>query len=79
MNWLWLNIPLMAVFFVAVTGIPLWLTFKHPDRRPAQSAPAQARAAQGQAWSVPGQIPTTIKVRAAGSDDWRAVPELARR
>lgn len=31
MNWLWLNIPLMAVFFMAMTGIPLWLVFKHPD------------------------------------------------
>jgi hypothetical protein len=34
-NWLWLNIPPMAAFFLAMTGIPLWLVFKHPDRRPA--------------------------------------------
>jgi hypothetical protein len=33
MNWLWLNVPLMTVFFVAMTSIPLWLVFKHPDRR----------------------------------------------
>jgi Flp pilus assembly protein TadB len=39
-NWLWINIPLMAVFFLATTGIPLWLVFKHPDRRPAQEGQA---------------------------------------
>jgi hypothetical protein len=31
MNWLWLNIPLMAVFFLAVAGIPLWLVLRRPD------------------------------------------------
>ena len=35
MNWLWLNVPLMAVFFLAMAGIPLWLVFKHPDTGPA--------------------------------------------
>jgi len=43
-NWLWINIPLMAVFFLAMTGIPLWLVFKHPDGR--QVAPAQPGQAQ---------------------------------
>jgi hypothetical protein len=33
-NWLWLNVPLMAVFFLAMAGIPLWLVFKHPDTGP---------------------------------------------
>jgi Flp pilus assembly protein TadB len=32
-NWLWLNVLLMTAFFVAATAIPLWLVFKHPDRR----------------------------------------------
>ena len=31
MNWLWLNIPLMAVFFLAFAGIPLWLVLRRPD------------------------------------------------
>jgi hypothetical protein len=35
MNWLWMNIPLMAVFFAAWTGIPLWLSLRHPDTGPA--------------------------------------------
>ena len=34
MSWLWLNIPLAAVFFLATTMIPLWLVIKHPDSRP---------------------------------------------
>jgi hypothetical protein len=38
-NWLWLNIPLEAVFFLAIAGIPLWMVIRHPDCRPA---PAEA-------------------------------------
>jgi hypothetical protein len=30
-NWFWLNVPLMAVFFLAVAGIPLWLVLRRPD------------------------------------------------
>lgn len=30
-SWFWLNIPLCAVIFSAVAGIPLWMVFKHPD------------------------------------------------
>jgi hypothetical protein len=30
-NWMWLDFPLMAVFFLAVAGIPLWLVLKRPD------------------------------------------------
>jgi hypothetical protein len=29
--WFWLNIPLGAVIFLAIVGIPLWLVIKHPD------------------------------------------------
>jgi hypothetical protein len=41
-NWFWLNVPLMAVFFLAITGIPLWLVFKHPDTGPV---PVRVRVA----------------------------------
>jgi len=34
MNWFWINVPLMAVFFLAIAGIPLWLVFKYPDTAP---------------------------------------------
>jgi hypothetical protein len=42
-NWLWLNISLMAVFFLAMMGIPLWLVFKHPDTGPAAARAAARR------------------------------------
>ena len=45
MNWFWLNIPLDAVFFLAMTGIPLWLVFKHPDTGPAPRGSVRAEAA----------------------------------
>jgi hypothetical protein len=38
MNWFWMNVPLMAVFFAAWTGIPLWLSLRHPDTGPAMRA-----------------------------------------
>ena len=51
MNWFWLNVPLMAVFFLAVAGIPLWLVLKRPDfaAAPADqgSQPLVTVAAQG--------------------------------
>jgi hypothetical protein len=34
MAWFWLNIPLCALIFGAVCGIPLWLVIKHPDTAP---------------------------------------------
>jgi hypothetical protein len=40
LNWLWLNIPLMAVFFLAVAGIPLWLVLRRPE---FAAAPADQR------------------------------------
>jgi hypothetical protein len=37
MSWLWWNVPAMAVFFAAWTGIPLYMVLKDPswggDRR----------------------------------------------
>jgi hypothetical protein len=50
MNWLWLNIPLMAAFFIAVAGIPLWLVLRRPDFGP-------------QAADQPGQVPTAVSAR----------------
>ena len=56
-NWVWLNIPLGAVIFLAVAGIPLWLVIKHPDTGPYAGAanrmvPARARAARAAAGSA---------------------------
>jgi hypothetical protein len=33
-TWFWLNIPIGAVLFVAMVGIPLWLVFKRADTGP---------------------------------------------
>ena len=41
MTWFWLNIPLAALFFLAVTMIPLWLVIRHPDTRSGAAAPAR--------------------------------------
>ena len=82
MSWLWLNIPLMAVFFVAAAGIPLWLVLRRPDfgaesasqsgRVPAKVA---ARYARTRARSAPLSRTATVQARIS-ADAWR--PELAR-
>jgi hypothetical protein len=43
--WFWLNIPLCAVIFSAVVGIPLWLVIKHPDTgREVETAKTRVKA-----------------------------------
>ena len=32
-TWFWLNVPLCALFFVALIGIPLWMVVRRPDER----------------------------------------------
>ena len=64
-DWLWLNVPLMAVFFLAMTRVPRWLVFRHPDAVPAaapseprrQRCPAAARAPRELA-VAPGNRPS---------------------
>jgi hypothetical protein len=63
-NWLWLNIPLMAVFFLAVAAIPLWLVLRRPD---FAAAPADR----------PGQVPVTIAGRHAPASLEERPRELA--
>ncbi len=44
MTWMLLDIPLMVLFLALMTGIPLWLVLRHPDRKPAvAAAPAITR------------------------------------
>lgn len=83
MSWFWINIPLMAMFFIAMTGIPLWLVFRHPD------GPEPARAHQGHALPAPvaGQYVAAthrqtapmlpVKLSTARGDDEFALAELA--
>jgi hypothetical protein len=57
----WLNIPLAILVFLAIVGIPLWMTFKRPEKGPDY---ADARAhfrtkaarASGQAVTVGGHV-----------------------
>ncbi len=37
----WLNVPLVVLVFLAIVGIPMWLTFKRPEHHPDY---AEARA-----------------------------------
>jgi hypothetical protein len=52
-----INIPLMVIAFALVTGIPLWLVFKHPDRSPGltRTVPQYRRARATHVAHVPGQ------------------------
>lgn len=59
MNWFWLNIPLMAIFFLAITGIPLWLVLRHPDTGPV---PARAQAQRRPELPDNGQVPVPVRV-----------------
>jgi hypothetical protein len=46
-TWFWLNVPLCALFFVALIGIPLWMVVRRPDQRPTpdpRPAPAERPA-----------------------------------
>ena len=62
MSWLWLNIPLAAVFFLATTMIPLWLVIKHPDSRPETAA--RARRAAERTARVPAQADRPVTAQA---------------
>ena len=42
MNWLWINASLMTAFFAVWTGVPLWLSFRHPDTGPVSAASGPA-------------------------------------
>ena len=39
MNWFWANVPLMAVFFAAWVGIPLWMVVRHRHWGPDPACP----------------------------------------
>ena len=41
MFWFWLNVPLGALIFLAVSGIPLWLVLRHADLAPARPTVGQ--------------------------------------
>ena len=42
MSWIWLNVPLMALFSLATAGIPMWLVLRRPEPEPVP-VPVPAR------------------------------------
>jgi len=73
-NWLWINIPLMAIFFIAVAGIPLWLVLRRPDfgpqpaDQPGRVPPAvAAQYALSRAGSAASARPAAVRARTAGN------------
>ena len=49
MNWLWINLPLAAAFFIAMTAIPLWLSVRRTDTGPNAVVPVRATARPAEA------------------------------
>jgi len=45
------NFPIAALIFAAIVGIPLWLTFKRPDRAPAYGRVMSSASVPGSATS----------------------------
>ena len=56
MAWFWLNIPLCALIFGAVCGIPVWLVVKHPDVAPMPAAGSAVPQARAVALVAPGTV-----------------------
>ena len=70
MNWLWLNIALGVVFFLAIAGIPLWVVIRHPDYRPAP-ADATGKGAAADAETVTAAAMTGLPADPAEIRDRR--------
>jgi hypothetical protein len=56
-EFLWINIPLMALAFALWVGIPLWMILRHPDRDPRETrtVPAYLRKRGATAAAFPVQ------------------------
>lgn len=75
----WANFPLMALFALAIAGIPIWMVFRRPDRAPDHTeAHAYLRARAGHlrrpepstAAPAPGTAaPAQVKAMAAAASD----------
>jgi hypothetical protein len=66
-EFLWINIPLMALFFGLWVGIPMWMIFKRPDRHPRETrtVPAYMRQPASVAVPAPAQRWSPARVRVA--------------
>jgi hypothetical protein len=54
-EFLWINIPLMALFFALWVGVPMWMIFKRPDRDPQETRTVPAYLRERATTSMPAQ------------------------
>lgn len=54
-EYLWINIPLMALFFALWVGVPMWMIFKRPDRDPRETRIVPAYLRKRSTAGVPAQ------------------------
>jgi hypothetical protein len=54
-EFLWINIPLMALFFALWVGVPMWMIFKRPDRDPRETRTVPAYLRKHATVSMPAQ------------------------
>lgn len=63
-----INIPLMVLFLGLMTGIPMWMILKRPDRAPRESAAVpQAQRAYERAYAA-------RRRQAAARRQWTVAP-----
>ena len=64
-EFLWINIPLMVLFFGLWVGIPMWMIFKRPDRHPGETrtVPAYLRRPDSVTGPAPAQRRSPARVR----------------
>jgi len=54
-EFLWINIPLMALFFALWVGVPMWMIFKRPDRDPRDTRTVPAYLRKRSTAAMPAQ------------------------
>jgi hypothetical protein len=65
MSWLWLNIPLMAAFSLAVAGVPMWLVLRRPEPEPVPVLVPRPRS--------PAELASRSRAEAAAWTRWAVV------
>ena len=59
---LWLNISLMVLAFGLMTGVPLWMVLRRPDRNPSETRSVPAYIARRRGHVRVGRTQRTIRV-----------------
>jgi hypothetical protein len=58
-EFLWINIPLMALAFALWVGIPMWMVLRHPDKDPRETrlVPAYLRQQMAERAGTDDEVP----------------------